>query len=93
MAKPINRWLRKDVKPSWLDPHDKQLQAFNTLKHELVKPPVLAVPVTNRPILLEMDCSDCQIGVTLVQLQDDDIPTKYETIGYCSLSLTDVERQ
>lgn len=55
MAAPLNRWLRKDVKPTCSDPPNEQLQAFQAPKQDLVEPSVLELTVGNRPFRLYTD--------------------------------------
>lgn len=93
MAEPLNRRLRKDVKPTWREPRDEQLQAFEALKISLVEPHVVVLPVANRPFLLDKDSSTNKVGVTLLRQQDDEPPTTWATIGYWSRSLTYVKRR
>lgn len=42
MAENLNRRLRKDLKPSWLDLSDEQIQEFKALTQVLVEAPLLA---------------------------------------------------
>lgn len=91
MAKHLNRWFRKEDKPTWLDRPNEQLQKFQVLKKGLIEPPALALPVENSIFLLETECLAYKIGGTLMQHQEDDNTTNWATIGYLSRSLTDIE--
>lgn len=77
MSEPLNRSLCKDVKPTWLDPPEKQLPAYQSLNKALIEPPpsVLSLPVANRSFLLDKDSFAYQIGVTLLHQQADENPT------------------
>lgn len=66
MAEPLNRWLRKDVKQTWIDPPDKQLRVFQELKKALSEPPVLTLPVAHRPFILDTDSSAYQTCLTIL---------------------------
>lgn len=91
MVEFMNRWLRKDVNPTWNDPPYEKQQAFHALKHRLVEPPVVELSVDNRPFLVDKKSWAYQIGVTFIQEQDDDNPKNWATIGCWSHSLTDVK--
>lgn len=79
------------MKTTWDEPHNEQRQAFNALKKSIVEPPVLALPVENRPFLPDTDSLVYQIAVKCLQQQDDDTPKSWATIGYWSRSLSDVD--
>lgn len=63
LVEPINRWLCKDAKSEWDDPQ--------SLTSILVERLVLALPLQTQPFMLDMDSSAYQLGVTILQKQDD----------------------
>ena len=92
IAKPLSAMTQKDANPQWDDPTEMQLDAFETLKRKLVSPPVLALPMPNRPFLIDTDASAYQLGAALLQQQDDENPNDYVPVGYFSKTLSDTER-
>ena len=80
---------RKDASPDFDNPSDDQMRAFETLKERLTSPPVLALPKTGRPYIVDTDASAYQLGSALLQQQDDDV---WKPVGFWSYSLTDTER-
>ena len=92
IARPLNSILRKDAEPDWENPTDEQTQAFETLKARLISPPILALPKTARPYMIDTDASAYQLGATLLQQQDEDKPNDWVHIEYWSKTLTDTER-
>jgi len=49
IARPLNSMLSKDAEPDWDDPSPDQIEAFDTLKARLVAPPILGLPMKDRP--------------------------------------------
>ena len=84
--------LRKDAEPNWENPSEEQTKAFETLKARLISPPILALPKTGRPYMIDTDASAYQLGATLLEQQDEDKPNDWVPIGYWSKTLTDTER-
>ena len=92
---PLTDMLKKDSGVDWnshIEPTEEQREAFETLKDALTKPPVLALPVRDRPYMLDCDASAYAIGVVLLQQQNDDKPTEWATVGYFSKTLTKEQR-
>ena len=78
IAAPLNVILKMDSGVTWgehVKPTDKQSSAFDELKARLRTPPFLAVPVLNRPHMLDCDASLHAIGDTLLLQQDNEQPT------------------
>lgn len=73
--------LRKEAAVDWDRPADKQLEAFNDLKTRLTKPPVLSLPIRDRPFMIYTDASTYQRGSTLLHQQDPDQPNEWLPIG------------
>ena len=67
-AQPLYDLTRKDTPFSWTTACDK---AFNDLKSQLMKAPVLAYPQFGREFLLETDASGVGLGAVLSQTQED----------------------
>ena len=91
IAKPLSAMTQKDAKPNWSSPTKPQLDAFETLRDNLITPPVLALPKPGRPFLIDTDASAYQLGAVLLQQQDETNPNDYVPIGYFSKTLSDTE--
>jgi len=65
-------------------------KAFDTLKHYLTAPPVLAFPDFTKEFLLDTDASDQGIGVVLSQAQSDG---QERVVVYTSRLLSKSERK
>ena len=63
--------------------------AFQSLKHALTHPPIVAHPIFTQPFLLYTDASQDSIGSVLSQRQDD----KERVIAYASHTLSPSERK
>ena len=63
-AAPLNDFVKKNVFFEW---REKQEQAFNQLKSDLITAPVLALPNFDKTFELECDASGTGIGVVLKQ--------------------------
>ncbi|KAM0735252.1 Retrovirus-related Pol polyprotein from transposon 17.6 [Formica fusca] len=84
IAKPLTDLLKKDKIFAWTP---SQENAFNSLKRELLKEPVLQYPNFKEPFLLTTDASGYAIGGVLSQGQiGKDLP-----ISYISRTLNEVE--
>lgn len=66
LASPLYKLLKNDAQYHWREEHQ---QAFDTLKAELSKAPVLAAPVLGRPFQIWTDAS--KVGLAGVLLQQD----------------------
>ena len=47
------------------------MKVFETLKDRLVNPPILTLPKENRPLILDTDACDHQLGCVLLEQQED----------------------
>lgn len=82
MDEVLNRWLRKDVSPTWHNKPDEHQDAFLALNKSLVEPSFFALFVENRPFLIYMESFAYRIGVTHIQHQNDENRTKWVIVGY-----------
>ena len=82
IARPLNSMLRKDAELDWDNPTDAQMEAFETLKERLISPPIPALPKAGRPHMIDTDASAYQLGVALLQQQDEEKPNDWAPIGY-----------
>jgi hypothetical protein len=62
IAAPLNALLRKGESPTLRQLTTEQMDAFNTLRERLLRPPVLALPRAEGTFTLDMDASPDQIG-------------------------------
>ena len=85
-AQPLYGLTRKDTPFSWTTACDK---AFNDLKSQLTKAPVLAYPQFGREFLLETDASGVGLGAVLSQTQEDQT---IRPIAFASRTLQPHER-
>ena len=74
--------LPKDAEPDWDSPTNDERDAFETLKRNLVTPPILGLPKANRPYMMDTDASAYQLGATLLQQQNETEPNEWTPIGY-----------
>ena len=93
VAKPLSSMLKKDLKIDWQSPTSAQLEAFETLKNQLVKPPILSLPMKGRPFMIDTDASGYQLGAALLQQQDKDNPKEWVPIGFYSKTLNETEQR
>jgi hypothetical protein len=89
IAAPLNALLRKGESPTLGQLTPEQMDAFNTLREPLLRPPVLALPRAEGIFTLDTDASQDQIGCCLLQVQPDG---STHPIGYWSRGLTSAER-
>ena len=86
IARPNTWLLKKDVTFTWGKEQD---YAFNTLRHELVKAPVLTHPDPTRPFVVTKDASKVGLGGELSQ---EDAQGQLHPVAYFSRALTKRER-
>ncbi|ESK95209.1 hypothetical protein Moror_4032 [Moniliophthora roreri MCA 2997] len=86
IAKPLNELTKKDKKFEWTT---KCQLAFDTLKEKFLSEPVLIMPDTEKPFLIECDASKWATGAVLRQQGTDG---EWHPCGYISHSLTPTER-
>ncbi|ESK81330.1 reverse transcriptase-rnase h-integrase [Moniliophthora roreri MCA 2997] len=86
LARPLNELTKKDKKFEWT----KECQvAFDALKWKFLSEPVLIMPDTEKPFLIECDASKWATGAVLRQQGTDG---EWHPCGYISHSLTPTER-
>lgn len=61
-ARPLQNLTRKNIPFVWTEEYDI---AFETLKNKITSPPVLAFPNFSKPLVLQTDSSNYQIGGVL----------------------------
>ena len=66
------------------------MTAFETLKDKLVNPPILTLPKANRPLILDTDACDHQLGSVLLQ-QQENLQT-WLSLGFWSRTLSSPEK-
>jgi hypothetical protein len=86
IARPLHELTKKDKIWNWTN---ECQTAFETLKERFSTAPVLTMPDTTKPFILETDASKWAIGATLLQKQDDG---QLHPCGYLSHALTQTER-
>ena len=77
ISTPLTNMLRKDKprQPKWTD---ETVKAFNQLKDEMTKAPVLANPDFKEPFIIQTDASTVAIGAVLSQnINDKEHPIAY----------------
>jgi hypothetical protein len=85
IARPLHELTKKDKIWNWTN---ECQTAFETLKEHFSTAPVLTMPDTTKPFILETDASKWAIGATLLQKQDDE---QIHPCGYLSHALTQTE--
>lgn len=79
-AAPLTRYLKDDMaEPFDLD--DEATAAHRALKMAIISAPILALPKATGTFVLETDASACQLGVQLLQQQED---SSWRPIGFWS---------
>ena len=68
----LHDMAKKDSGVDWDGPHkiiptEDQEDSFETLKKSLTNPPILALPMRNRPYMIDCDASQYAIGFILLQ--------------------------
>ncbi|XP_033741736.1 uncharacterized protein LOC117328321 [Pecten maximus] len=71
LAAPLTNLIRKD-RPRQIQWTDDSVKAFNDLKDEMTRAPVLANPDFNEPFTIQTDASNVAIGAVLSQVIDDE---------------------
>jgi hypothetical protein len=66
LAAPLTKFLPKD-QPERFFLNEEQSKAVENLKESILKPPVLALPISGRPYIVETDASANQLGCVLLQ--------------------------
>ena len=64
---PCTTWEKKETVFHWTR---QSQEAFDTLKHRLTNPPILAYPRFDLPFIVDRDASDTGLGAVLSQIQD-----------------------
>jgi transposase InsO family protein len=88
LAAPLTKLLRKD-QPERFVLNEEQLKAVENLKESILNPPVLALPVSGRPYIVETDASANQLGCVLLQEQQD---KSLRPIGFWSRACNKAEQ-
>ena len=86
IAAPLYKLLKKDVAFVF---GDEQLTAFNELRAELCRAPVLAYPDFARPFRVTTDASGTGLGAVLSQASDDGL---HHPVSFISRTLNAAER-
>ena len=89
IAYPLTRKLRLEARDSFPELTEEEMEAYESLKKALTEPPVLALPRSDLPYVLDTDASDKQVGAALMQKYPD---KSLRPIGYYSRTLSDAER-
>ena len=63
--------LNKGKPIKWDSLTDEEMKTFKTLKDKIVNPLILTLPKANRPLILDTDACDHQLGYVLLQQQED----------------------
>ncbi|KAL6455406.1 hypothetical protein MHYP_G00361500 [Metynnis hypsauchen] len=86
IAAPLHALTQKGALFSWMPACE---DAFQSLKHALTNPPIVAHPVFSQPFLLYTDASQDCMGSVLAQVQEQ----KERVISYASHTLTPSQRK
>jgi len=86
LTRPLNELLKKEEKFVWTDERN---QAFETLKQQFLRSPILQMPDTTLPFTIETDTSKYASGAVLLQL---DTNGDIHPCGYLSKSFNETER-
>ena len=85
ICSPLHRLVEKGKEFQWSDECQK---AFDTLRHRLTTPPIIAFPDFTKEFILDTDASDSGLGTVLSQVHEG----KEHVIAYASKSLSKTER-
>ena len=86
IAKPLNDLTKKDQPWDWTEKHE---EAFQKLKEEFAKEPVLLMPDPSKPFTIESDAFKWATGAVLRQ---KDINGNYHPCGFISHSFDATQR-
>ena len=86
MERPLHDLVKKDKKWVWTDKEEK---AFQKLKEQFTKKPVLAAPDINKKMRMEMNASDYVTGGVLSMEYKDGL---WRPVAFLSKSLNKTER-
>ena len=86
MTRPLNNLTRKNEKFEWTK---ERQDAFDTLKERFTEAPVLLMPDSAKPFVLETDASAFASGAVLRQ---QDSNGNWHPCGYLSKSFNNTER-
>jgi hypothetical protein len=86
ISQPLTYLTKKNIKYNWTS---DQQQAFDTLKHALVSPPILRYPDFTKQFIVNTDASATSIAAILTQVHND----VEHPICYSSRTLNDAERR
>lgn len=85
-AAPLNKLRRKGVKFEW---GDEQQKAFETLKNDIIHPPVLRMADFSKSFILQTDASNSAVGAVLAQ----EVDGVRQPIAFASRTLTEQEKK
>ena len=86
ISKTLYDLTRKDIKWDWTEEREK---AFQTLKNNLITPPILAYPDPNRPYIISTDASMNGLGYVLSQKDEHNLE---RVIAYSGRALRKAEK-
>jgi len=86
IARPLNDLTKKDLVWNWTDACQ---EAFENLKGEFQKTPVLLMPNSTKPFVIESDASKFATGAVI---QQKDMNSNYHPCGYISHSFDATQR-
>jgi hypothetical protein len=90
IAQPLYILLKTKKKSTWFW-HSKQEKAFNILKNELIKEPILRHPNFNKEFYIQTDASDLGLGAVLLQYGTNNESDILFPLAYASRSLNSAE--
>jgi len=88
-AKPLDARTRAEIPPDLPPPTDVAIAAFDDLRNALLCSPVLALPKTNRKLVVDVDACAEQVGCTLLQEEPGEL---LHPVGYWSRGFTAAEK-
>ena len=87
IAQPLNNLTKKDKKFEWTT---ECQEAFDILKQQFTKEPVLLMPDQSKPFQIESDASKVATGAVLTQLDSNG---DQHPVAFMSKTFTDTERK
>jgi len=87
--KPLNALTRAEIPPDLPTPKDAAVAAFEDLRYSLLCPPVLALPMANRKLVVDVDACVDRVGCTLLQEEPGEL---LHPVGYWSRGLAAAEQ-